>query len=101
MEWHQRLDRRRSGTSQSDAATIRHGHLEDYTKEGWDVNDVQEYLTAYGENYSNPKMLPRIPGTFEYWKSLDTHLSEAMTGQLNPQRPWTARRRIGARSRSG
>jgi multiple sugar transport system substrate-binding protein len=62
--------------------------LEEYTKEGWDVNDVKEYLTAYGENYSNPKMLPflRIPGTFEYWKSLDTHLSEAMTGQLSPQK---------------
>jgi multiple sugar transport system substrate-binding protein len=62
--------------------------LEDYTKEGWDANDVKDYLMAYGENYSNKKMLPflRIPGTFEYWKSLDTHLSEAMIGQLTPQK---------------
>jgi len=61
--------------------------LEDYLRFGWDEADVRDYLNAYHENFTNPLQLPflRIPGSFGYWRSLDLHLGEALTGQLSPE----------------
>jgi len=62
--------------------------VDDYVATGYDPNDAEEYITAYGENlFSFPtyQTYLRIPGTFEYWETLDTRLAQAMTGQLTPQ----------------
>ena len=46
--------------------------LEDYTKAGWDAEDVKQYLDAYYQNFNAPVMLPylRITGTQEYYDIL-------------------------------
>jgi multiple sugar transport system substrate-binding protein len=61
--------------------------LEDYTKAGWDAEDVKQYLDAYYENFNAPTMLPylRITGTQEYYDILDSNLSAAMSGAKTPQ----------------
>jgi multiple sugar transport system substrate-binding protein len=61
--------------------------LEDYTKAGWDAEDVKQYLQAYYENFNAPVMLPymRITGTQEYYDILDSNLSAAMSGAKTPQ----------------
>lgn len=61
--------------------------IEDYLAAGWDANDVQDYLTAYYENFYADTMLTylRIPGTFEYWDILDKNLSAAMAGEFSAQ----------------
>ena len=61
--------------------------LEDYTKAGWDAEDVQQYLDAYYKNFNAPVMLPymRITGTQEYYDILDSNLSAAMSGAKTPQ----------------
>lgn len=63
------------------------GAIEDYINAGWDEQDAIDYTNAYFETFGNELQFPylRIPGTFEYWLSLDTHLSEAMTGQASPE----------------
>jgi multiple sugar transport system substrate-binding protein len=63
------------------------GNIYDYVKAGWDEQDAKDYTNAYFQTFSNPLQFPylRIPGTFEYWLALDTHLSEAMTGQATPE----------------
>jgi len=63
------------------------GSIEDYVKAGWDEQDALEYTDAYFKTFGNPLQFPylRIPGTFEYWLALDTHLSEAVTGQVDPE----------------
>jgi len=63
------------------------GDIQNYVKAGWDEQDAKDYTNAYFQTYSNPLQFPylRIPGTFEYWLALDTHLSEAMTGQATPE----------------
>lgn len=57
-----------------------------YLSAGWDQADVEAYTKAYYENFNNPLQFPylRIPGAFEYWTSLDVHLSEAATNQATP-----------------
>ena len=61
--------------------------LEDYTKAGWDAEDVKQYLDAYYQNFNAPVMLPylRITGTQEYYDILDSNLSAAMSGAKTPQ----------------
>ena len=61
--------------------------LEDYTKAGWDAEDVKQYLDAYYQNFNAPTMLPymRITGTQEYYDVLDSNLSSAMSGAKTPQ----------------
>lgn len=61
--------------------------IEDYLAAGWDEQDIKDYTKAYFDNFSAPQQFPylRIPGTFEYWTALDIHLSEAATGQANPE----------------
>ena len=50
------------------------------------AQDAEEYVKAYYDNYQNPNQLPflRIPGTFEYWTSMDERLSEAVTNKSTP-----------------
>lgn len=57
--------------------------MRDFLKYGWDPGDVDEYLAAYYENFFSELLFPylRIPGTPEYWDSLDIHLSEVVSGQ--------------------
>jgi len=61
--------------------------IDDYLAAGWDEQDIKDYTKAYFDNFSAPQQFPylRIPGTFEYWTSLDIHLSEAATGQVTPE----------------
>lgn len=61
--------------------------LQDYLAQGWNENDLKEYLKAYYDNFYAPTILTylRIPGTFEYWTILDQNLSAAMSGQLTPK----------------
>ncbi|MEQ8968599.1 MAG: extracellular solute-binding protein [Azospirillaceae bacterium] len=61
--------------------------VEEYVGAGWNENDVTEYLGAYQETFNAPTMLPylRIPGTFEYWDTLDKNLSAAMAGDMTAQ----------------
>jgi multiple sugar transport system substrate-binding protein len=63
------------------------GSMEDYLAADWNADDVLDYTNAYYDNFSAPLQFPylRIPGTFEYWTSLDIHLSEAATGQVSPE----------------
>jgi multiple sugar transport system substrate-binding protein len=63
------------------------GNVEVYTSYGWEAQDAIEYVKAYYDNYQNPLQLPflRIPGTFEYWTTMDVRLSEAITGQATPE----------------
>jgi multiple sugar transport system substrate-binding protein len=63
------------------------GDVADYTSYGWEAQDAIDYVQAYYNNYQNPLQLPflRIPGTFEYWTSMDVRLSEAITGQSTPE----------------
>ena len=61
--------------------------MEEYLAAGWSADDALDYTNAYFETYGAPLQFPylRIPGTFEYWTSLDIHLSEAATGQITPE----------------
>jgi multiple sugar transport system substrate-binding protein len=63
------------------------GNPEDYTSQGWDPKDAEEYTKAYYDNYQNPNQFPylRIPGTAEYWNAMDVRLSEQLTGQSTPE----------------
>ncbi len=63
------------------------GNPEDYTSQGWDPKDAEEYTKAYYDNYQNPNQFPylRIPGTAEYWNAMDVRLSEQLTGQSSPE----------------
>ncbi len=63
------------------------GSIEDYVKAGWDEKDAIDYTDAYFKSFGNQLQFPylRIPGTFEYWLALDTHLSEAMIGDRTPE----------------
>lgn len=68
------------------------GKLEDYTNQGWDPKDAEEYTKAYFNTFQNPNQLPylRIPGTFEYWTALDVRLAEAVSGGQTPDAALTA-----------
>ena len=57
--------------------------LDAFLQAGWDEADIKDYTKAYYDNFNNELQFPylRIPGAFEYWTSLDVHLSEAATGQ--------------------
>ncbi|MCB0046522.1 MAG: extracellular solute-binding protein [Caldilineaceae bacterium] len=61
--------------------------MDDYLAAGWDEQDIQDYSNAYYENFNAELQFPylRIPGAFEYWTSLDIHLSEAATGQATAE----------------
>jgi len=61
--------------------------LDDYLAAGWDEQDIKDYTDAYFGNFNAELQFPylRIPGAFEYWTSLDIHLSEAATGQKTPE----------------
>lgn len=61
--------------------------IDAYLQAGWDEADVTAYTEAYYENFNNALQFPylRIPGAFEYWTSLDVHLSDAATGQATPE----------------
>jgi multiple sugar transport system substrate-binding protein len=61
--------------------------LQVYLDAGWAEQDIKDYTKAYYDNFSAELQFPylRIPGTFEYWTSLDIHLSEAATGQVTPE----------------
>lgn len=62
--------------------------VDDYVAAGYNASDVEDYITAYGNNlFSFDVTLPyiRIPGTVEYWEILDTRLAQAMTDQSAPQ----------------
>lgn len=60
------------------------GSLEEYVAQGFSEADAIEYTRAYYDTFQNPNQLPylRIPGTAEYWNSLDIRLSEFVTGQV-------------------
>lgn len=60
------------------------GNIEDYTAQGWDPKDAEEYTKAYFDNFSNPLQFPylRIPGAERYWSAMDIRLSEFMTDQV-------------------
>lgn len=62
---------------------------EDYTAVGFNADDMERYINAYGANvYDKPTSVTylRIPGTLEYiQETLDIRLSEAMTGQSTAQ----------------
>ena len=62
---------------------------EDYTAVGFNADDMERYINAYGSNvYDKPTSVTylRIPGTLEYiQETLDIRLSEAMTGQSTAQ----------------
>jgi multiple sugar transport system substrate-binding protein len=56
--------------------------VEEYTRNGFDAGDIQQYSAAYGEMwFKYPTLMHylRIPGTAEYWDVLDTNLAEAVT----------------------
>jgi multiple sugar transport system substrate-binding protein len=63
--------------------------VEDYTATGFNKDDAEQYITAYGENlFSMPiyETYLRIPGTDTYEANiLDARLSQALTGQSKPQ----------------
>jgi len=61
--------------------------IDQYLTSGWDQQDAIDYTDAYFKVFGNTQQFPylRIPGTFEYWQSLDVHLSEAMTGAKSPE----------------
>jgi multiple sugar transport system substrate-binding protein len=61
--------------------------IEEYKRAGWNAGDAEEYTTAYFDNFNAEQQFPylRIPATFEYWTALDTNLSEAVTGQAEPE----------------
>jgi multiple sugar transport system substrate-binding protein len=62
--------------------------VDDYVKAGYDASDAEQYITGYGENlFSFPiyQTYLRIPGTVEYWDTLDVRLSQAMIGEMGPQ----------------
>jgi multiple sugar transport system substrate-binding protein len=61
--------------------------VEDYVAAGWDAEDVRLYLDAYHTNFNADVMLPylRITGTQEYYDSLDSNLSAAMSGAKTSQ----------------
>lgn len=60
--------------------------IDAYVDAGWDATDAEQYTKAYYDNFNADLQFPylRIPGAFEYWTSLDVHLSEAATGQASP-----------------
>jgi multiple sugar transport system substrate-binding protein len=60
------------------------GNIDDYTAQGWDPKDAEEYTKAFFDNFSNPLQLPylRIPGAERYWSAMDIRLSEFMTNQV-------------------
>ncbi|NLX09660.1 MAG: extracellular solute-binding protein [Chloroflexi bacterium] len=62
--------------------------VEDYVAAGYNAEDVESYITAYGENLFNfpiTQSYLRIPGTPEYWNILDIRLAEAMIDESSPQ----------------
>jgi multiple sugar transport system substrate-binding protein len=63
------------------------GSMGNYNKAGWNERDAEEYTTAYFDSFNAEQQFPylRVPATFEYWTALDISLSEAVTGQAEPE----------------
>jgi multiple sugar transport system substrate-binding protein len=62
--------------------------VQDYVDAGYNAEDVESYITAYGQNlfdFPITQTYLRIPGTPEYWNILDIRLAEAMIDELTPQ----------------
>lgn len=62
--------------------------VEDYVEAGYNANDAEEFITAYGENlFSFPiyQTYLRIPGTVTFWDTMDVRLNQVMTGQATPE----------------
>ena len=61
--------------------------IEEYVAAGWDANDAKSYTHAYKQLFFAPTSLTylRIPGSFEYWDTLDKNLSAAMAGSKTAQ----------------
>lgn len=62
--------------------------VEDYVAAGYHPDDVESYITGYGDNlFVHPisQTYLRIPGTPEYWQVLDERLAQAMIDELTPQ----------------
>jgi len=62
--------------------------VQDYVDTGYNAADAEAYITAYGENlFSFPtyQTYLRIPGTVEFWDTMDVRLNQVMTGQATAQ----------------
>jgi multiple sugar transport system substrate-binding protein len=62
--------------------------VEDYAAAGYDAADVESYISAYGQNlfdFPISQTYLRIPGTPEYWNTLDIRLAQAMIGERSAQ----------------
>lgn len=62
--------------------------VEDYVSAGFNAEDAEQYITAYGDNLFDPPITQtylRILGTGEFWEILDVRLAQTMTGQLEAQ----------------
>lgn len=61
--------------------------VSDYTEQGWNAGDVEEYTNAFYQNFTNDLQLPylMIPGANRYWRALDVQLNEAVSGQKSAE----------------
>jgi multiple sugar transport system substrate-binding protein len=62
--------------------------VQDYVDAGYNASDAEQYITGYGENlFSHPiyQTYLRIPGTVEFWDTLDVRLNQVMTGQATAE----------------
>ncbi len=61
--------------------------LAEFKAQGWNTDDVTEYLKGYYSVVSAPvtEQYLRIPGTAEYWHELDVNVSAVLGGQMKPK----------------
>jgi multiple sugar transport system substrate-binding protein len=63
------------------------GSMDEFKAQGWNADDITEYLNAYYAVLSAPVQQEylRIPGTAEYWHELDVNISAVLGGQMQPK----------------
>ena len=61
--------------------------LDEFKAQGWNTDDVTEYLKGYYSVLSAPlqQQYLRIPGAAEYWHELDVNVSAVLGGQMEPK----------------
>lgn len=62
--------------------------VEEYVAGGYDAGDAESFIGSYQDNFYNYPIFQnymRIPGTPEMHEVWDVHISEAVTGQLDPK----------------
>jgi multiple sugar transport system substrate-binding protein len=62
-------------------------NVDSWVKSGFSEQSAKEYLKAIGDSFRHPNAIIdlRIPGTAEYFDTMEVYTSQALAKQVSPQ----------------